>query len=77
MGTRSTTLSASSDGWIALGANATAVIPVNDLSGDGGPRPLMALLWYYLHLQLTTNLSYLTTGAVDARIFTLQYLNVK
>ena len=77
MGTRMTTLSASTNGWITLGASATAATPVNDLSGGGSPRPLIAPLWDDLDLQATTNLSYLTTGAVGARIFTLQYLNVK
>jgi hypothetical protein len=45
MGTPYTTLSASTNGWLTLGANITNSTLTNSLSGGGAPRPVIAPLW--------------------------------
>jgi hypothetical protein len=77
MGIRYTTISASSNGWITLGANITNATPVNNLSSGGAPRPILAPLWDDLDDQSTNNITYVTTGTAGSRIFTIQYINIK
>lgn len=77
MGTRYTTVSASTNGWISLGANITAASPINNLTSGGTPRPLIAPLWDDLDMQASTNFSYQTSGAAGNRVFTMQFLNAK
>lgn len=75
MGTRYTTVSASTNGWLALGANITDATPANNLTSGGAPRPVLAPLWDNLNIQAATNFSYVTSGSVGSRVFTIQYLN--
>lgn len=49
----------------------------NNLTSGGSPRPVIAALWDDLSLQTASNLSYLTSGSVGRRVFTIQYLNTK
>jgi len=77
MGTRYTTVSASTNGWLSFGADITNASPANNLATGGTPRPLIAPLWDDLALTATSNVSYLTTGTAPNRVFTVQYLNVK
>ena len=77
MGTRYTTISASTNGWLTLGANITDALFTNNLSTGGTPRPVLAPLWDDLDIQAGSNASYLTSGTAGSRIFTLQFLNNK
>ena len=77
MGVHYTTVSASTNGWISLGANITNAQFTPGLTSNGNPRPVIAPLWDDLSIVATTNVSYQTTGAAGSRIFTLQYLNIK
>ncbi|WP_205943534.1 fibronectin type III domain-containing protein, partial [Pedobacter polaris] len=77
MGTRYTTISASTNGWLTLGANITDASYTRDIVSGGAPRPVLAPLWDDLHLQVATNVSYRVTGSSPNRIFTIQYLNVR
>src|ERR1041385_2440194 len=77
MGSRYTTVSASTNGWLTLGANITNPTPSNNLSGGGAPRPVVAPLWDDLELSPATKVSYVTTGAAGSRVFIVQFLNVK
>ena len=76
-GKRCTTLSASTNGWLAPGGVITGTGFTNNLTNGGSPRPVIAGLWDDLSLQTTANLTYLTTGTVGSRVFTIQYLNTK
>ena len=75
MGVHYTTVSASTNGWLALGSTITDD-PVNGLS-TRGTRPLIAPLWDDLNIVSANNLSYQTAGTAGSRTFTLQYLNTK
>lgn len=77
MGDRYTTVSASTNGWLTLGANISDATFTNSLSAGGAPRPVIAPLWDDLDMQSATNVSYLTTGSAPNRIFTVQYLNAQ
>jgi Concanavalin A-like lectin/glucanases superfamily len=75
MGTRYTTVSSSTNGWLALGGSITNATPVNNLSNGGSPRPILAPLWDDLSIGAQNNVTYLTSGASGSRIFTIQFLN--
>lgn len=75
MGTRYTSISASTNGWLALGATLTDDY-VNSLT-NSGIRPVIAPLWDDLSIVAAGNVTYRTTGTAGARIFTIQYLNAK
>jgi hypothetical protein len=75
MGSMYTTVSASTNGWLAMGSSITDN-PSNDLQTNG-TRPLLAPLWDDLSIAAASNVSYRTTGTAGSRIFTLQYLNVR
>ncbi|MEP7142107.1 MAG: fibronectin type III domain-containing protein, partial [Ferruginibacter sp.] len=80
MGTRYTTVSASTNGWLTFDANITvATSYANNLSAGNAAalRPTLAPLWDDLGIQASTNLTYLTTGTAGSQIFTLQFLNTK
>jgi CSLREA domain-containing protein len=77
MGTRYTNVSASTNGWLALGVTQTADELTNNLTSGGSPRPVIAPLWDDLDIVAIGNLTYKTTGSAPNRIFTVQYLNVK
>jgi hypothetical protein len=77
MGTRYTTVSASTNGWLTLGASITDAAYTNDLSAGGAPRPVIAPLWDDLSIALATNVSYKLTGSAPSRVFTIQYLNLR
>ena len=77
MGNRYTTVSASTNGWLTLGAAITNATSTNNLSTGGSPRPVIAPLWDNLNIQAGSNATYLTSGTAGSRIFNLQYLNVK
>ncbi|MEO8862452.1 MAG: fibronectin type III domain-containing protein, partial [Ginsengibacter sp.] len=77
MGTRYTTVSASTNGWLTLGADITNSLYTNDLSGGGAPRPVMAPLWDDLAMQSAGMVSYVTTGTAGNRVFSIQFLNAE
>ena len=77
MGSRYTTISASTNGWLTLGEDITTATPINSLSAGGAPRPIIAPLWDDLELSAATRISYRTSGAVGSRILAVQFLNVK
>jgi len=75
MGTRYTTVSASTNGWAAFGPTITDTY-TNALA-TGGTRPLIAPLWDDLDIQAAGNFIYLTSGTAGSRVFTMQWLNTK
>lgn len=77
MGTRYSGVSATTNGWLALGAVPTDYGYANNLSTGGSPRPVLAPLWDDLDIVSTANVTYRTIGTVGSRIFTVQYLNVE
>lgn len=77
MGTPYTTISASTNGWLTLGANITNSTLTNSLSGGGAPRPVIAPLWDDISVQAASNVTYKITGSAPNRVFTIQYLNTK
>ncbi|RQO66030.1 hypothetical protein DBR43_27705 [Pedobacter sp. KBW06] len=77
MGVRYTNVSASTNGWVAMGSVPTDFVYTNSLSTGGSPRPVIAPLWDDLDIVSTANVTYKTSGTAGSRIFTLQYLNVK
>ena len=70
MGVRYTSVSASSNGWLALGGNITNASPVNNLT-SGSLRPILAPLWDDLNVQAAANVTYLTSGTSGSRILSL------
>jgi hypothetical protein len=76
MGVRYTTVSASTNGWLILGAGISDAAYLNNLSG-GTSRPVIAPLWDDLDVQVATNVSYKVTGSAPTRVFTIQYLNAQ
>jgi hypothetical protein len=74
-GTNYTTISASANGWTALGTNITITTSTTNLT-SGANRPKLAPLYEDIALVSNSNLTYATTGAVGSRIFTLQYANL-
>ena len=77
MGVRTSTISASTNGWITPGKIISDATPVNNLVSGGTIRPILAPLWDDLDIVSASNVSYLTTGTTGSRIFIIQYLNVK
>jgi hypothetical protein len=77
MGVRYTNVSASTNGWIAMGSVPTDFVYTNSLATGGSPRPVIAPLWDDLDIVSTANVTYKTSGTAGSRIFTVQYLNVK
>jgi hypothetical protein len=77
MGTRYTTVSACTNGWLTLGAGISNNAATNDLTNGGNPRPVIAPLWDDLDPQVSTNVSYLTSGSTGSRVFTLECLNMQ
>ncbi|HEY5885695.1 MAG TPA: carboxypeptidase regulatory-like domain-containing protein [Pyrinomonadaceae bacterium] len=77
LGVRNTTVSASTNGWITLGANITNSTPANSLASGGAPREVIAPLWDNLDLQAASNFSYLISGSAPNRVLTLQWLNAQ
>ncbi|RWW91626.1 fibronectin type III domain-containing protein, partial [Flavobacterium cerinum] len=77
MGTRYTTISASTNGWLSLGSVPTDYVYTNSLSASGSPRPVIAPLWDDLDIVSTANVTYKTAGTAGNRVFTIQYLNVE
>ena len=74
-GTAYTTISASANGWTALGTNITLTTSTTNLT-TGVNRPKLAPLYEDLHLVSNSNLTYATTGVAGSRVFTLQYANI-
>lgn len=77
MGTRYTSIGATTNGWISLGGVATTYQYINNLASSGSPRPVIAPLWDDLDIASYGNVTYLTSGTAGSRVFTLQFLNVK
>ena len=73
-GTAYTTISASANGWTALGTNITLTTSTTNLTA-GANRPKLAPLYEDIALTNNANLTYATTGAAGTRVFTLQYAN--
>jgi len=74
-GTAYTTISASANGWTALGTNITLTTSTTNLA-TGVNRPKLAPLYEDIHLVSNSNLTYATTGVAGSRVFTLQYANI-
>lgn len=74
-GTAYTTISASANGWTALGTNITLTTSTTNLT-TGVNRPKLAPLYEDLNVVNNSNLTYATTGIAGSRVFTLQYANV-
>ncbi|MDP4265195.1 MAG: choice-of-anchor J domain-containing protein [Bacteroidota bacterium] len=70
-----TAISASTNGFAALGTIGTAGFS-NSLANNGIGKPILAPLWEDLALTSVSNLKYSTTGSTGSRIFTLQWDNV-
>jgi hypothetical protein len=77
MGTPYTTVSASTNGWLTLGADIMDSELTNSLSGGGDPRPVIAPLWDDLDVRNASNVSYKVTGSAPNRVFSIQYLNIR
>ena len=77
LGARNTSVSASTNGWLTIGANITNATPGNLLASGGAPREAIAPLWDNLDLQSASNFSYLTSGSAPNRVLTLQWLNAQ
>lgn len=80
MGTRYTTISASTNGWLAFGASISSYGYVNSLASTGTSnattlRPIIAPLWDDLAIASPTSFTYQTSGTPGTRIFTAEYLN--
>lgn len=73
-GTNYTTISASANGWTALGVNITVTSSTTNLTSAAN-RPKLAPLYEDIHLVSNSNLSYATTGVAGSRVFTLQWAN--
>jgi hypothetical protein len=77
MGTRYSTVSASTNGWLALGSNILAgnYAPANSLA-SGGTRPVLAPLWDDLRIFtgiLSGGVYVQRTGEIGSRIFTIEW----
>src|SRR5687767_10045519 len=68
-GTNYTTISASANGWTALGTNITLTSSTTNLT-SGANRPKLAPLYEDIHLVNNSNLTYATTGVAGSRVFT-------
>lgn len=82
MGTRYTTISASTNGWLAFGTTISSYGFVNSLSSTATAnattiRPIIAPLWDDLSVPSTSSFSYQTSGTAGSRVFTAEYLNVE
>jgi len=77
MGLRYTDVSATTNGWLALGSIPTDFVYTNSLTNGGAPRPVIAPLWDDLSIVTTSNVTYKTSGVAGSRIFIVQYLNIK
>ncbi len=74
MGQIYTTVSASTNGWMTLGQNASSSLSNNLTSGT--PRPVIAPLWDDLHMGSGAVL-YRTDGNAPNRVFTIEWYNVR
>lgn len=74
-GVNYTTISASANGWSALGANITVTSSTTNLTSAAN-RPKLAPLYEDLALPDNANLTYQTTGTAGSRIFTLEWYNM-
>lgn len=82
MGTRYTTISASTNGWLAFGATISSYGYVNSLASTATAnattlRPIIAPLWDDLAIASPSSFTYQTNGTAGSRIFTAEYLNEK
>ena len=75
LGSDYTAISASTNGFAALGNLSTASFSNNISNGNMG-RPLLAPFWEDLALTSETDIRYITTGAAGSRVFILQWSNV-
>ena len=80
MGTRYTTISASTNGWLAFGSTISSYGYVNSLASTGTSnatilRPVIAPLWDDLAIATVSSFTYQTSGSAGSRVFTAEYLN--
>lgn len=75
LGSRYTTVSASTNGWLTLGSNISNAAPDNNLA-SGTQRPIIAPLWDDLSI-VQSNASYATIGTAPDRIFIYRVLENK
>lgn len=78
MGNRYTQLSAGTNGIVSFSNILTAdnYQETNNLA-NSQQRNVLAPLWDNLSLSAATGVSYLTTGAAGARVFTIQFVNMR
>lgn len=74
-GVNYTTISASANGWSALGANITVTSSTTNLTSAAN-RPKLAPFYEDLALTDNANLTYQTSGTTGSRIFTLEWSNM-
>ncbi len=82
MGNRYTSISASTNGWLALGNSISSYGYVNSLSNASTAnsttlRPVLAPLWDDLSMRNVNDFSYQTSGTAGNRIFTAEYKNAE
>lgn len=80
MGRKYTTLSASTNGWLAFGTTILSYGHENSLKTTATTysttiRPILAPLWDDLAISNVHDFSYQTTGTVGNRVFTAEFLN--
>jgi len=68
-------LAISTNGFISFASLSNSYLQNNLNTGANGERPIVAPLWDDLNLNITSNLTYTTTGSAPNRIFTVQWLN--
>jgi hypothetical protein len=82
MGVKYSSISASTNGWLAFGASISSYGYVNGLTNTSTTnatllRPIIAPLWDDLAITSSTSFTYQTSGISGSRIFTAEYLNEK
>lgn len=75
LGVPYTEISATTNGWVALGNEVDDAVYNNDLAVRG-TRPLLAPFWDDLIMNDAGDFTYQTSGASGNRIFTAQWLNM-
>lgn len=75
LGSNYSTISATTNGWAALGTTISDAAYNNEISASG-TRPLLAPFWDDLIMNVSTNFTYLTTGTAGNQVFTAQWLNM-
>ncbi|MBC7899142.1 MAG: carboxypeptidase regulatory-like domain-containing protein [Saprospiraceae bacterium] len=76
-GVTHTQVSASTNGWMRMGALANSDLTNNLTTGPPGARPVIAPLWDDIEVDATGSVAYLTEGSAPNRVFTMQWINMQ